>query len=189
MEKLENVEFHDGGVKVPESSGDGFQFVVAKSIRSISVRTRSKEDWPRECYRDRDKSKDNIHFISYEASSDSYLLETAVRIGRGYQRQEAKMTVDDIKARNDGSNPDSTSHIVEIMSGDLAYSKEGFAPHPELPALERSNAPLEPDDPLSKGRGARGLSEEKRALLRTMLAQDPVEKNDLPEGVLTLTSP
>lgn len=184
MEKLDKVEFHTGGEVTLDSPGVGFQFITAKSVRHAVVRTRSKKGWPRECYRDKDKSKDNVHFISYDSGNQVYLLETAVRIGKGYQRQEASLTVAELKVRLGDGAAGSMERIVEILSEDLAYSDEGFAPRPAL-ELERSNRRLDPDDPLSKGRGAAGLSEENRAKIRALLTQDPVEKNDLPDGILT----
>lgn len=184
MEKLEKIEFHTGGDVPLDSPGVGFQFLMARSARHAAVRTRSKKGWPREGYRDRDKTKDNIHFISYDSGNQVYLLETAVRIGKGYQRQESSLTVAELKTRLGDEVAGSMEQIVEILAEELAYNGEGFAPRPTL-ELERSNRRLDHNDPLSKGRGAVGLSEEKRAMMRALLAQDPVEKNDLPKGVLT----
>jgi hypothetical protein len=184
MEKLENIEFHTGGDVPLNSPGVGFQFLMARSARHAAVRTRSKKAWPREGYRNRDKTKDNIHFISYDSGNEVYLLETAVRIGKGYQRQESSLTVAELKVRLGSDAAGSMEQIVESLAEDLAYSDEGFAARPVL-ELERSNRRLAPDDPLSKGRGAEGLSEENRAMIRALLTRDPVEKDDLPKGVLT----
>jgi len=167
MDKLKIVEFHDSrGIDGPV---EGSSFLVADGMFKRSVRTKSLRGWPRESYSEASKrridkngkeipGKDIIHFISYDSDNKSYLLESAVRIGKGDQRQESSMTVEEIKSElPDG--PESMVKIVEILASRLAYTNEGF---PEKPVynLEPVNQPIEPSDVLSPCRRAACLNTE-----------------------------
>jgi len=193
FEKIQDFDYR----KTSDINGKkikGFAFIIANKFPQRSVRTRSKKGWPKEVYLETLKKhtddegrevpgKDNLHFISYNSRRKEYLLETAVRIGKGFERQEAKMTVDELKAEM-ADGPDSMIDVIRVLSGKLEYNDKGWAKHPVV-ELEETRAPLAPDDPLKAGRGAELLSEAQRAVLRQMLKQDPVEREDLPEGVLT----
>jgi hypothetical protein len=195
MNKLQNVEFHDS--HGPEGPVEGFSFLIVIGLPNKSVRTKSERSWPREAYhetvkRSLDKKgreipgKDILHFISYDADSKSYLLESAVRIGKGHQRQEAKMTVDEIKAEMpDG--PESMPKIVEILATRLAYTSEGFPERPVYDKPKPGNRLIDPKDVLASCPRAACLSDEHREAVRRLVAADPIEKKDLPDGVLTLT--
>lgn len=188
MEKLEKIEFHTASEPAPGLQGSGYKFVLAREAPRFSIRTKSEKEWPREAYLDKGEDKENLHFIAYDPESDSYLLETAVRMGKGYERREARMTVEDIKARNGGSNPDSTQHVVEIMSEDLTCTTDWVYP-PAGPPLERSNPPIERGDILENVRGARGLKPKQRDIIREMLKRGAVKQDQLPEGVVTVIAP
>jgi len=192
FKKIHEVEF----CKCPDIGGkpvEGLAALTSPKFPGRMLRTRSEESWNRECYletlpRHFDEEgrevpgRSNLHFISYNASNLSYILETSVRIGKGYERQESVMTVDELKSAIP-EGPASMVDVVRAMSDQLEYSSENWAPYPEFKA-ERETSPLDPDDPLRSGRGAEYLPESKRDVLRKMLAADPVDKKDLPEGVL-----
>jgi hypothetical protein len=184
MDKVKKIEFKYSRDPIPGKRGSGFQFLVADGGLLRSLRTKAEESWPMEAFIDTEDDKENLHFISYDESTESYLLESSIRIGKGYQRQDSKMTVEEIKAASGGESPESMEKIVELLAASLAYNSEGFFPRPTF-ELERSNPPLEPDDPLYGVRGAAGLSLEKRKVIRALISQDPVEKEGLPKGMLT----
>lgn len=195
MNKLENVKFHDSlGIDGPV---EGSSFLVADGMLNRSVRTKSTRDWTREAYSEsvargvdekgrEIEGKEIIHFISYDPDGQLYLLESAVRIGKGYQRQEAKITVEDLTPLipNEGG---STEDIVRELAAQLTYVGEGFAEKPAYEHREYRSSPIAPDDVLATGRGALYLSDEHREIVRQFITADPIEKKDLPDGVLTLT--
>jgi hypothetical protein len=174
-------------VEDPRGGGDpgDHSFLLPEKKRRCAFRTRSRQEWPREAFID--KEADNLHIISFDADRGKYLLESAIRLGMSYERQETEWAVEEVKDQL-GGEVESTQQVVELMADDLTYVVDAFPPDEPVAPPARSNPPLDKDDILFGIRGARGLNEEKRAIIRTLLAQDPVEKNDLPEGVLTLTS-
>lgn len=197
MKKLQSAEFHDS--QGPNGPVEGCSFLLVKSMPNQSVRTKSSKGWPREVYhevvaRTQDKEgkeiegKNILHFISYDSDNKSYLLESAVQIGMGYQRQEAKMTVDEIR-KSLADSPDSMAKIVEVLSANLAHTDEGFPKKPVFDKPKPSNRQIEKDDVLAPCRQAVCLSEEHREIVRNFIASDPIEKKDLPDGVLALTDP
>lgn len=184
MKKMQKVEFHDS--RAPDGATEGFSFLVADGEFTRSVRTLSKKGWPREAYHETSEDTDTVHFISYDSNDKSYFLESAVRIGKGQRREEARMTVDEIRAKLSGEAPDSMESIVTVLAEELDYSGEGFVERPTF-ELKPGNRPIDPDDVLASGHGAVCLCDEHREIVRQFIASDPVEKKDLPEGVLTLT--
>ncbi len=184
MEKLTSIEFVDCRDTHPGIEGIDYCYMFISGHQNRAVRTKTPEGWPREAFYDADK--DVIHIISYDSTNTAYLLESSVRLGRTMERHESKMTVAEIKVEIGNESANSMQEIVEMLSKKLAYTAEGFAPRPVV-KFEHMNPTFEHDDVLATGRGARGMSEKKRAKIRTLLAQDPVDKDELPDGMLTLT--
>jgi hypothetical protein len=191
MKKLSKIDFDHSKeiLKGHEGSIEGldkfdYRFMVVDKLTSLTIRTRSEKGWMRDAFLDQEKR--TLHILSYDPRGKVYLLESAVPVGSGYERREASMSVEEIKAASDGG-PGSIEDIVGLLSESLEYSSEGFEYRP-TPKLERIGSPLDPDDPLSKGRGAQFLNEAQRDALRNLMAQDPVERDDLPKGMMTTLS-
>lgn len=156
--------------------------LVPKMRPSRAVRSRAQEAWARETYID---DNDNIHYISFDPSTTSYLLESSIRQGLGHERQEAEKTVADIEAAI--GTPGGTQDIVEHLVEELSHNPDAFPEWGEAPDLQVVNPPLEEDDILLTGRGAAGLSADKREEIRQMMAMEPVRQDNLPNSVKVLS--
>jgi len=181
MNKASKIDFYDCQEQFPDIPGFDYCAIVVDGIQQRAIRTKSKKGWPRESFID--PKTGEIHIISYDSGAKEYILESGIRVGKGFERQEARMTVKKIKEAMGKERADSMLEVVEALIANLTYNSEGFADKPVV-ELERQNPAIDPKDPIAKARGAHALPPEKRDVLRKLMAQDPVEKKDLPPGMM-----
>ena len=161
-------------------------FLAPEGKRRCLLRTRSRQEWPREAFID--KEADNLHIISFDADGGKYLLESAVRLGMGYERQEAEWTVEEVEGQL-GEEVESTQQVVELMADDLTYVVDAFPPDEPVDPPVRSNPRIDKDDMLFSIRGARGLNETRREKIREMIRKGPVTQQALPAGSVKVIMP
>ena len=168
----------------PLGGGDprDHSFLAPEGKRRCLLRTRSRQEWPREAFID--KEADDLHIISFDADGGKYLLESAVRLGMGYERQEAEWTVEEVEGQL-GEEVESTQQVVELMADDLAYAEDAFPTNEMFESAgrpARRNPPIDKDDILFGVRGARGLDLAQRKKIREMIRKGPITQDVLPAG-------
>ena len=162
-------------------------FLAPEGKSRCLIRTRSRQEWPREAFID--KEADDLHIISFDADGGKYLLESAVRLGMGYERQEAEWTVGEVEGQL-GEEVESTQQVVELMVDDLKYVTDAFPPDPPRgKSPPRSNPRIEKGDILFGIRGANGINESQRKKIREMIRRGPVTQDALPAGSVKIVMP